>query len=148
MHITQSIWLLHGLTSKLLISNYQLLIFFKGAGPLVILSFHLLHNYLDRGWEVVFFYLFFIFFAMPHGLWDPSRLTRAEPAPSAVKAPSPNHCTARELPVLITRIWIDYTVEFIFNTGWYKIQREPCFAENIKTKAGHLTDHILIFYTN
>ena len=45
-----------------------------------------------------FFSLFFVFFAIPCGLQDPHSLPRIEPWAMAVKAPSPNHETAREFP--------------------------------------------------
>ena len=44
--------------------------------------------------------LFFIFLAMPHGLWDLSSPTRDRTQAPAVKVLSPNHWTAREFPPL------------------------------------------------
>ena len=48
------------------------------------------------GGTVVFFCFFFK--ATPHGLWDLSAPTRNWTRATAVKAPSPNHWTTRELP--------------------------------------------------
>ena len=47
--------------------------------------------------EFLFFYYFF-FLATPCGLWDLSSLTRDGTWATAVKAPNPNHWTAREIP--------------------------------------------------
>ena len=44
------------------------------------------------------FFFFFFFWAMLNALWDLSSLTRDLTGPSAVKAQSPNHWTAREIP--------------------------------------------------
>ena len=44
---------------------------------------------------------FFFFWAKPRALRDLSSPARAEPAPSAVKARSPNHRTAREFSTLL-----------------------------------------------
>ena len=41
---------------------------------------------------------YFFFLAAPRGLLDPSSATGIKPAPSAVKAWSPNHWTTREFP--------------------------------------------------
>ena len=48
----------------------------------------------------IFFYFLFLFLAIPRSLRDLSSLTRTEPRATAVKVPSPNHWTARELPLI------------------------------------------------
>ena len=49
---------------------------------------------------MLFFFPFLSFLAMLQGLWDLSSLTRDRTWALAVKAQSPNHWTARELPML------------------------------------------------
>ena len=43
-----------------------------------------------------YFYFFTYLYAVPHGIFVPQ--TQIKPRPSAVKAQSPNHGTAREVP--------------------------------------------------
>ena len=55
-------------------------------------------------WFYLFICLFVYLLAAPSCLWDlcsPTRGPGIEPNPLAVKAPSPNHWTAREFPTLI-----------------------------------------------
>ena len=52
---------------------------------------------------------FFLFLAVPYGLWDLSSPTRIEPVPSAAKAQSLNCWTTREFPVNL----------FIFILLWF-----------------------------
>ena len=64
-------------------------------------------NYTQFGAVEVFFFFFLIpsdslfFWLCPTGLWDLSSLTRDCTRPSAVRAHSPNHWTARELLVFL-----------------------------------------------
>ena len=43
----------------------------------------------------------FCFLAVPHGLWDPSSLSRDGTLSLAVKAPSPNRWTGEEFPQML-----------------------------------------------
>ena len=52
----------------------------------------------------VFFFFFFLIWAVLHGLQNLSSLTRDQIQPMAVKALNPNHQTTREVPMLVVLI--------------------------------------------
>ena len=62
-------------------------------------------------------FCFLLFLATWHGLWDLSSLTRDWTWATAVKAPSPNHWTARELP----QLYVNYKQNV---TSFLKIEKK------------------------